>query len=77
MATKAQAIKEIAALGGSVDWEVSQITSSEKVITVDAPEGYAWQFNGCECICLAWYTGSAADFWEEIIDAVQYGVESL
>jgi len=77
MATKAQAIKEIAALGGSVDWEVSQITSSEKVITVDAPEGYAWQLNGCECICLAWYTGSAADFWEEIIDAVQHGVESL
>ena len=50
MPTKTQAIKEITALGGSVDWEVSHITSSEKVITVDAPEGYAWQFNGCECI---------------------------
>lgn len=76
MATKAQAVKAIQAVGGSIDWDVSEITSLEKVITVDAPEGFVWQFNGCECLCVSWYSGPASEFWSEIIDAVQYGVES-
>ena len=60
MATKAQAVKAIEAVGGSIDWDVSGVTASEKVITVDAPDGFVWQFNGCECVCLAWYSGSAS-----------------
>ena len=76
MATKAQAVKAIKAVGGSIDWDVSEVTSSEKVITVDAPDGFVWQFNGCECICLAWYSGSASEFWDEVVDAAEYGVEA-
>jgi len=77
MATKAQAIKVIEAVGGSIDWGVSEITNSEKVITVDAPDGFVWQFNGCECFCLAWYSGPAGEFWDEVIDAAEFGVEVL
>ena len=76
MATKAQAVKAIEAVGGSIDWDVSEVTASEKVITVDAPDGFVWQFNGCECVCLAWYSGSASEFWDEVVDAVAYGVEA-
>ena len=61
MATKAQAVKAIKAAGGSIDWNVSEITATEKVITVDAPSGSAWLFNAAECICLAWYCGPASD----------------
>ena len=76
MTTKAQAVKAIEAVNGSIDWGVSEVTSSEKVITVDAPDGFVWQFNGCECICLAWHSGSASEFWDEVVDAVEYGVEA-
>ena len=77
MATKAQAVKAIEAAGGSIDWNVSEITALEKVITVDAPSGSAWLFNDAECICLSWYCGPASDFWDEVIDAVEYGTEAL
>jgi len=76
MTTKAQAVKAIEAVGGSIDWGVSEVTSSEKVITVDAPDGFVWEFNGCECICLGWYSGSTNEFWDEVVDAVKYGVEA-
>lgn len=75
MATKAQAVKAIQAVGGSIDWDVSEITRLEKVITVDAPEGFVWQHNGCACICAAWYGGPASEFWSDIIEAVEDGVE--
>ena len=48
MATKAQAVRAVGAAGGSIDWNVSEITATEKVITVDAPEGSVWAFNGSE-----------------------------
>ena len=76
MATKSQAEKAIEAVGGSIDWEVSEVRRGEKVITIDAPDGFVWQFNGCECICLAWYSGPASEFWEEVIEAIEYGIES-
>lgn len=76
MATKAQAVKAVEAAGGSIDWNVSEITATEKVITVDAPEGSVWQFNGSECICLAWHSGPASEFWDEVIDAVEFGTEA-
>jgi hypothetical protein len=76
MATKAQAVKAVEAAGGSIDWNVSEITATEKVITVDAPEGSVWQFNGSECICLAWHSGPASELWDEVIDAVEFGTEA-
>ena len=76
MATKAQAVKAIQAIGGSIDWDVSEITKTEKVITIDAPAGFVWQYNGCACIARAWYCGSASEFWSDIIEAVEDGVES-
>ena len=45
------------------------------MITVDAPEGFVWQYNGCACICAAWYGGPASEFWSDIIEAVEDGVE--
>ena len=75
MATKAQAVRAVEAAGGSIDWNVSEITATEKVITVDAPEGSVWSFNGSECICLAWHCGPASEFWDEVIDAVEFGTE--
>jgi hypothetical protein len=77
MASKAMAVKAVEAVGGSIDWGVSEITSSEKVITIDAPDGHLWEYNGCECICIAWYSGSAAEFWAEVIDAVKLGVDTV
>ncbi len=76
MTTKAQAIRAVEAVGGSIDWNVSEITAAEKVITADAPKGSVWQFNGSECICLAWYSGPASEFWDEVMDAVEYGIEA-
>jgi hypothetical protein len=76
MATRAQAVKAVEAAGGSIDWNVSEITATEKVITVDAPEGSVWQYSGAECICLAWYSGAASDFWAELLYEVEHGVEA-
>lgn len=75
MATRAKAEKVIQAFGGSIDWTVSEITGSDKSVVIDAPDGHVWQFNSCEVICVGWHSGSASEFWDEVIDAVEYGVE--
>ena len=73
MATKAQAIKAVQAFGGSIDWENSTITSSDKYIIIDAPEGYVWDASESSVLCLNFYCGSASDFWDEVIDLVLSG----
>ena len=75
MTSKAKAEKMIDLHNGAIDWSVSYITRSEKTIVIDAPEGHAWLFNGCESIVIGWLSGSAAEFWDEVIDCVSYGIE--
>ena len=77
MATKRQALKQILAMGGSVDWNVSNITATEKTITVDAPSGYCWDSSGAECFCISWYSGPVSEFWDEVIEQARFGVEVL
>ena len=77
MSTKSRALKVIEAAGGSVDWNVSEITGTEKVITVDAPSGFCWASSGAECFCISWYSGPASEFWDEVIEKVRFGLEVL
>ena len=77
MATKFQALKAIKSVGGSIDWEVSSITATEKTITVDAPSGYCWDSSGAECFCISWYSGPASEFWDEVIERVRFGLVVL
>jgi hypothetical protein len=74
VATKAQAIRAVKAVGGSIDWNVSEITATEKAITVDAPSGYCWDSSGAECFCISWHCGPASDFWDEVIERVRFGL---
>lgn len=75
MATRKQALKVIEEFGGEVDWDVSEITSREKAITIDAPNGSEWVFSGCESIAMFWHSGSASEFWDEVIYAVEHGTQ--
>lgn len=77
MATRRQAVKAVEAAGGSIDWDVSEVTATEKVITVDAPLGYCWDSSGAECFCLSWYGGPASEFWDEVIEHARFGVSVL
>jgi hypothetical protein len=75
MATRKQALKAIEKQGGAVDWDVSEITSREKAITIDAKRGSQWVFSGCASIALFWHSGSASEFWDEVIYAVEHGTQ--
>jgi len=75
MATKQQAMQAIEAAGGMVDWDVSEITAGEKHIVVDAPINHRWVYNDCSCFSISWYSGSAREFWDEVIEQVEYGVD--
>lgn len=78
MATKAQALRVIESVGGSIDWVVSEVSGSDKkakVVTVDAPSGYCWASSGAECFCISWYSGPSSEFWDEVIDRVRFGLE--
>ena len=77
MATKQQAIRVVEAVGGSIDWNVSEVSGTEKVITVDAPSGYCWDSSGAECFCISWYSGPASEFWDEVIDHARFGLVIL
>ncbi|MBT60409.1 MAG: hypothetical protein CMA63_02505 [Euryarchaeota archaeon] len=77
MATRQQALRAIELAGGTVDWNVSSFRGTEKVITVDAPSGYCWDSSGAECFCISWYSGPASEFWDEVIERVQFGVAVL
>jgi len=77
MATRQQALRAIELAGGTVDWNVSGFTGLQKVITVDAPSGYCWDSSGAECFCISWYSGPASEFWDEVIERVQFGVVVL
>jgi len=73
MATKQKALQAIAAFGGEVDWEVTEITSRDKHIVIDAPEGFIWDYTECSVISISWYCGPAAEFWDEVIYRVLCG----
>jgi hypothetical protein len=74
MATRKQALKAIEKQGGAVDWDVSEITSREKAITIDAAGGSEWVFSGCASIALFWHSGSASEFWEEVVYMISFGI---
>lgn len=73
MANKAKATKIIAAHGGAIDWDVSFVSSGEKSVLVDAPDGHIWDYSASGVIAVTWYCGSASDFWDEVIEAVSCG----
>ena len=71
------ALSEIAMFGGTVDWDCSEITARDKSILIDAPDGYVWSSNGSPVISIHWYGGAASEFWDEVIDQVQDGVDPV
>jgi len=73
MATKKQAMSEIVKQGGQVDWDVSYITATDKHICVDAPNRKIWDSSGAESFVIHWYSGPAAEFWDEVISMAECG----
>lgn len=67
MATRKQALDLIAKHGGEVDWSVSYITTREKHICVDAPDGHLWHSSVAPCFVVHWYGGPSSEFWDEVI----------
>lgn len=74
MATKTQLKAAVSKFGGSVDWENSYISPSEKHLIVDAPEGKLWADSESSVIVVSWYCGSAPEFYEEAIERVEEGL---
>ena len=78
MATKKQALEAIARLGGSIDWEVSHVSSSHcKDICIDAPRGYNWEHSLAPSIAIYGYYGTAAELWDEVIERVTAGIYEM
>ncbi len=77
MATRKQALAAIAAQGGEVDWDVSQIDAYTKHICVDAPEGFLWDVSQAECFVISWYSGAASDFWDEVLSVATTGISEI
>ena len=73
MATRKQALRAIAKAGGTVDWGVSYVTPYDKHICVDAPDGLTWSVSQAQCFVINWYSGSASDFWEEVVSVANAG----
>jgi len=73
MATRKQALAAIAKQGGTVDWDVSYITAYDKHVCVDAPDGLMWHSSQAESFVINWYSGSASEFWDEVIDMAEAG----
>ena len=73
MATRKQALAAIAKAGGEIDWDVSYVLPFEKHICVDAPEGKLWAVSQAECFVISWCSGSASDFWEEVVSIAKEG----
>ena len=73
MATRKQALAVIEQHGGEVDWDVTNITATDKYICVDAPEGMTWDSSQAESFVVWWYCGPAAEFWDEVIEFANQG----
>ena len=73
MATRKQALAAIKQQGGEVDWDVTNITATDKYICVDAPEGMVWDSSQAESFVVWWYCGPAAEFWDEVIEFANQG----
>lgn len=73
MATRKQALTLIEQRGGEVDWDISHITAHEKSICVDAPEGHLWNSSQAESFVIRWCSGSADEFWDEVIRMAEGG----
>lgn len=73
MATRKQALAVIEQRGGEVDWDVTSITTTDKHICVDAPEGTTWNASQAGSFVVSWYVGPAGEFWDEVIDLANQG----
>jgi hypothetical protein len=73
MATRKQALSVIKQHGGEVDWDVTSITTTDKHICVDAPNGTTWNSSQAESFVVWWYVGPSAEFWDEVIDLANQG----
>jgi hypothetical protein len=73
MATRKQALSVINQHGGEVDWDVTSITTTDKHICVDAPNGTTWNSSQAESFVVSWYVGPSAEFWDEVIDLANQG----
>ena len=73
MATRKQALMAIKKHGGEVDWGVTNITSTDKHICVDAPNGMMWNSSQAESFVINWYSGPASEFWDEVINMADEG----
>ena len=77
MASKQQALAVINQQGGAVDWDYTYITRGQKDICIDAPAGYYWAASQAEVLCISWYSGSASDFWGEVLDEANEGLQKI
>ena len=67
--------KEVLKHGGQIDWLNSNVTRSDKLIFIDAPDGMNWNASDCGIICLSWLSGSTAEFYNEAFELVSEGVQ--
>lgn len=74
MATCKQALAIIEQHGGGVDWDVTSITTTDKHICVDAPEGMIWDASEAESFVVSWHSGPTSEFWDEVIQLANEGV---
>ena len=66
--------RQVTALGGSIDWDSSNITPKDKLLFIDAPDGYIWDWSESECLTVCWFSGMAEEFYAEALEMISYGV---
>lgn len=67
--------RKVLQYGGSIDWVNSEVTRSEKILFIDAPEDKNWNASECGIICLNWLSGTNAEFYSEALDLVSEGIQ--
>jgi hypothetical protein len=67
--------QQVAALGGSIDWDSSNITRKDKLLFIDAPDGYIWDWSESETLTVCWFSGAAEEFYAEALEQISYGCQ--
>ena len=75
MSALAKLKAQVAAIGGEIDWDSSNVSRKDKLLFVDAPDGYIWDWSESECLTVCWFDGKAEDFYKEALELISYGVK--
>jgi hypothetical protein len=66
-------VKAVLKHGGEIDWINSDVSRTDKILFIDAPEGRHWAASDCGIICLNWHNGPASEFYNEALALVSEG----